>query len=461
MRAGGISLLLAAILIVLAASVATTTASIEAARSAGSIASSPAAYGEISYETVMAGCADSCFEPTIAVGPNGEMYATSTGNKIMRSFDGGETWVSIPSPPPPATAPPDGRRGDQILAVGLDGEVHYAALVFEHRSDQGAYVFIPLGIHVATSYDAGGSWDDANHFVSPAGGPYAPGLPADRPWFAIGPAGEIYLSYRAMMGPSANVQAFGERAWGFAEAGVWVSRSSDAGLSWDIPKHAYGGGAGTLVHGSSADYGITTNGQVVVDRTGNVYVASFARERTSSPLGPLPTGDRGLVVAKSTDGGWSFTTHVVESTGPSEPGSWAPSLTVGAHGELFVAAKDIDGWVRVFVSHDSALTWSGGNTWNEAPADWGVFALAGPRGLDVLWYEPEGNGGAILRGARDADPVDGVELARLTLSEPLVAVDWSTDAFTDFAFAARAPSGGLAAVWADFDPGDVYLTIES
>ncbi|GEM_PF-2514811 len=144
-------------------------------------------------------------EPTVAVAPNGTLWATSTvlgektgGQDIWKSTDGGTTWkwVADPFRPPGAVVSFGGGDADIAVATRTNSSGHYniyAASLWVVAGEGGLLVG---DISLAISTDGGKTW--LEH-------PLAGEVPGDdRPWVAADGACRVYLNYHG--GPTlANV----------------------------------------------------------------------------------------------------------------------------------------------------------------------------------------------------------------------------------------------------------------
>jgi hypothetical protein len=161
----------------------------------------------------------------------------------------------VPLPNQPA-AIPEPRLGllvggDAIIETGPEGRIFYSALG-------------PYGIHVASTPDAGATWD--RNTLVPAGRP-------DRQWLAFG-HGHVFLTWKD-------------------ELGLMMSRSGDGGQTWDLPR--------VVVEGDSV-----AAGRAVVLPGGRLCVAAH---RTVD-------GQRNTLVACSDDLGMTFDLHEVAPPRP-------------------------------------------------------------------------------------------------------------------------------------------------
>ena len=348
-------------------------------------------------QTLPLDCRFSCYEPTVAVAPDGTLYATD-GNavEIAVSTDGGANWsvVAVPSVPDglPFTAFP----ADVIVDASPSGRLYYSALIF--RAVPGVGGAILEGIQVAASDDRGATWAVDTYLMvadEPTANVYVP----DRQWLGFGPDGAIYLTYNQI--PS----------------GIWFARSDDGGATWS---------GWTRAASLEGRQGVGQSGPPVVTADGTIVV-------------PACVATGGLAVFASNDGGATFTRRDVAPDGCS----WFPILAASAaDGDVVVAAWQNGADVLVASSADAGATWTAPERWGAASptSPWPLPAANGT--LDVAWFQSGESGGGVM-----------LRLARGTLdagaAEDILVADGLAQAGTDFAHAARAPDGAIVLVWQD------------
>lgn len=423
-----------------------------------SVAAPVASFGAFRTSVALPACGDGCFEPVIAAAPDGTLYVVATGDDIVRSSDAGATWQPLLSPPSPPGVPDGFARGDQILAVAPDGRLYYAAVI----NTQLAQLVPPAsatptwgpafaGVHVASSKDRGESWD-VNAVVGPTGAPGSLGMTGDRPWLAFAPNGSVYLAYHVVHGGMhvmTDLPSFVEIG-----GGLWVHRSDDYGENWSataIQLMPY-----STIYSEPLPVGVSgpssLDGQLAVDHDGTVYLAALSA-RDLCP-GVTCIGESTFSIFVSEDDGASFVEREVLPPSAEWPGSYVPAIAIDGAGALHAFRHTVDESVERFVSADGGVSWIGPETWSEGIARRGVYALAGPRGVEVGWHEEAADGRIVLRMARalpDAPPV------RISLD----AAPNGPSFPSDFAHFARLPGGGVAAVFADMAAGQVRVMLES
>ncbi|MEW5985936.1 MAG: sialidase family protein, partial [Chloroflexota bacterium] len=235
---------------------------------------------------------------------------------FRRSSDGGRTWQ-----PDQFILQTRRTQNDPQIEVATDGAI-YAAILNEYRP----------GVLFLKSTDYGQSWSDPIP-VTPSGPP--PNW-SDRPILAISPDGrDVYLAFNA----------------------------SD---SYVIASHDYGQSFGQPVQ-TNQDRRYWFHSQAAVAPNGDVYVAAADYSQNY-------TGDVHINVLKSNDGGLTWATTRLDTSGEAPPCEWAPGCYLGFLGPVVGVAVDPAGTIlvaynagltdgapqRLFVrvSTDGGLTWS-------------------------------------------------------------------------------------------------------
>jgi hypothetical protein len=232
------------------------------------------------------------------------------------SHDGGATWSNefMPGISEEAGGTYQG-VGDPAFAWDPSGDiVYYANIAFNRvaNPDTGHSAFASA-IAVSRSSDKGDSWE-TRYVIQDDD----PSVFHDKEWIAAGPDGSVYVAWaRFRFGPRAPFQ--------YLESPIVISKSTDQGDTWSSPKVI-----------SAGPY--TQFATPVVASDGTVYVSY---ELWNSPAGGA--GGRAFV-AKSTDGGATWTNHFVARINDLRsplPGSAFrvasyPVLDVGDDGTLHV-----------------------------------------------------------------------------------------------------------------------------
>jgi hypothetical protein len=269
------------------------------------------------------------WEPSIAADRFGHVYAlwthygddplcdgcASPHMELQVSSDGGATW-SIPRPLTPGTQL---RQDDpQIVVDPADGRTLYAAYMLGDKASQ----------YVAKSTDFGQTWTNVLVETLQRG--------TDKDILAVR-GQDVYLVYNAVQK-------------------IWASVSHDGGNTWTL-NHVIGN--------TNSKFGWSLPGGGAVDSKGNAY---FAWEGFTA--NGKPSGEVNLFVTKSTDGGQTWTSHLVDvSQAPPQCGTcgwayWGPQMTLAVDGRdrvyvLYNANRVKFGVNRMLFarSRDGALTW--------------------------------------------------------------------------------------------------------
>jgi hypothetical protein len=269
------------------------------------------------------------WEPAIAADRFGHVYAlwthygddplcdgcASPHMELQVSSDGGATW-STPRPLTPGTQL---RQDDpQIVVDPTDGRTLYAAYMLGDKASQ----------YVAKSTDFGQTWTNVLVETLQRG--------TDKDILAVR-GQDVYLVYNAVQK-------------------IWASVSHDGGNTWTL-NHVIGN--------TNSKFGWSLPGGGAVDSKGNAY---FAWEGFTA--NGKPSGEVNLFVTKSTDGGQTWTSHLVDvSQAPPQCGTcgwayWGPQMTLAVDGRdrvyvLYNANRVKFGVNRMLFarSRDGALTW--------------------------------------------------------------------------------------------------------
>lgn len=236
-----------------------------------------------------------CYEPqneqNIAVNPTNPRNVVTAANdyrygfqsQVYVSMDGGNSFANVLLP---GWDPATGGRGqfshvsaggDPVLTFGRDGTLYFAALVYDFSVPN----HTPSGVAVATSTDGGATWstpvmvhyESANNFFN------------DKEWIAAGAGGDVYVTWTLF-----NQGAHGA---GYVSSKIVGSVSHDHGRTWS-DMIAVSDAAHPYDQGSSPAY--APDGTLYVAYEGN-QAGDVTKDQT--------------VVARSTDGGLTFTNREV------------------------------------------------------------------------------------------------------------------------------------------------------
>lgn len=193
--------------------------------------------------------------------------------RFARSADLGRTWSE------PRTVNADGKFGEfgshnfHALTVGRDGRV--VATWLDSRAGSS-------GVWMNQSSDGGRSWEADRPIYR------EPSCPCCRTSVAVGPAGEMYVAWRAVL--EGDVRD------------VVVMRSDDGGRTW-----------GDIVRPAAHDWvypGCPHAGpDLAVDSAGGVHIAYWTGD----------SGAAGVYYARSVDGGRSFAAQPMETAESARP----------------------------------------------------------------------------------------------------------------------------------------------
>lgn len=274
------------------------------------------------------------WEPSIAADRYGHVYAfwthytppggppdpscpacASPHSELQISSDGGQTWSA-----PRALTPDPGLRQDdpQIVVDPIDGRTVYASFMLGDKASQ----------YVAKSTDFGKTWHFTLVETLQRG--------TDKDILTVR-GQDVYLAYNAVMKIYVSASHDGGRTWHTYEIAQTNSK-----LGWSLP----GGGA--------------------VDSQGNVYFAWEGYTQNGKPSGPVY-----IFISKSTNGGRTWTTNLVDtSQAPPQCGTcgwafWGPGTAMSIDGRdrlyLIYNANSVKFGANRMIFVRSA---DGGRTWD-------------------------------------------------------------------------------------------------
>ena len=269
---------------------------------------------------------------------------------VFKSLDGGLTWRSTLIPGYPQDTSAEGlaapirqtvngisfpAAADPMVRAGLNGMLYYSGLAITRTNPPVGAVFVAR-YNDLNNHEASDPMQYVGMSIVADGRPGSkfydkPSLAADLPrpgasqcsvagQFFLG--GNVYVAYTDIQGSDANTVAK-----------IWFSRSTNCGSTWSSP---------ILVSGSNT---INQGSVMAIDiRNGTLYVAwrRFAHG----------TETNAILIAKSIDGGKTFSTPVViKSITPFEQGTTGasirstayPTMVTDAGGRVYVAWSERTG----------------------------------------------------------------------------------------------------------------------
>jgi hypothetical protein len=240
------------------------------------------------------GCRTPQNETAIAVDPSNAMHVVAAANDYRiccdftglndstagayTSFDGGQTWTNVMVPGLTAETGGQGQftktdaAGDPALAIGPDGTVYYANIVFSRISPAS-------GVAVSVSHDGGLTWDAPSMVTWVKAGNFF----NDKELITAGPNGKVVVTWTKF--------ALGPQGAGFLQSPIVMAISFDRGHTWNNQGRAVSDASHPFNSGSVPLYG--PDGALYVAYEGSSPTTGFATDAT--------------VVARSTDDGQHFT----------------------------------------------------------------------------------------------------------------------------------------------------------
>ncbi|HEX4946410.1 MAG TPA: sialidase family protein, partial [Blastocatellia bacterium] len=288
---------------------------------------------------------------------------------LFKSYDGGQTWQStlLPGYPQDTSAagmasPLKGLPGaaDPVVRAGANGLLYYSGIAFD-RADNG-----PSKFFVARFIDNNNESSDPIKYLGTAVIDIGTaGKFVDKPWMAVDipragatsatidgqtfPVGNVYVSWSILQGTPPD-----------EHTRIYFARSTDGGVTWSKPDKL------------SESVGIGQGTAIGIDPvTGAVYV-TWRRLKKIDPLTGLVVQTDAVMVAKSTDGGKTFSKPLViaeinpfdQSTSDVSMRTTAyPTIAVDHTGRAYVAWSQRD----VYDGMDARIVMStstNGTTWS-------------------------------------------------------------------------------------------------
>ncbi len=311
------------------------------------------------------------WEPAIAADRSGHVYAAwshyvgyagvasgdpdpscptcaSPHTVLQVSGDSGKTWSE-----PRALWPSTDRQDDpQLVVDAADGRTVYAAFMQDDKSSE----------YVARSDDFGATWRAV--LVEPLQRGTDKDILAAR-------SGHIYLVYHT-------------------QQKIFASVSHDGGKTWSTHN---------LVGTTNSELGVSLPSGGAIDSKGNAYFAWNGANKPGQAKGP-----KNLYVTRSTDGGITWTTSLVDVSEPafqcSCPGwdYWGSQMALGVDGRdrvyvLWTAAHTSSGIQRAYLARsvDAGVTWSPRREVSQAPAGtnqlFPALAARGDGDVRIAWMD--------------------------------------------------------------------------
>jgi hypothetical protein len=304
-------------------------------------------------------CSNLTLEPQIRSDRAGNLYASSEhgiggGTSAFKSTDGGLHFTTLPSPNALSAAntqfSPAG--GDTDLATAPASNASGISNVYVASLDL-------ANIVVSTSKDGGNSWS-----INPTGGTISGD---DREWIAADGASKVCISYHDVITFNMDVNC-----------------SYDAGTTFTQLGSAFDADHLFLLENNAS-------GNLVIDPSTHVVFQVFSGLANATEVLCTTCGYHVVYIAVSTDGGQTFTDHVVyNNPNPSVSyGHQFIQMSIDAAGNLYVLYSDNHNLFYSF-STDQGMAWSAPVQINKGPASataimpWSVAGKAGA--LDVVWY---------------------------------------------------------------------------
>jgi hypothetical protein len=314
-------------------------------------------------------CWNNAAEPAIRATPDGSFWASSenglgAGTIAWKSADKGLHYSSLLSPNDASVGSTSTGKEAGLEPGGGDTDVAVATA----RNAAGFYnVYVAsltlANVDVSTSQDGGATWS-----LNPV-----TALPIDdREWAAATGASTVCISYLTAPGIL------------LPEAGLHVQCSNDAGTTFPQLADAY-----DTSDAATGCRSASRSGNLAFDPSNGSYLYAIAACQTvADATNPNPTDLHVIVVGVSSDGGHTFTDHVVYANPDATVGyaNQFPNIAVDRGGNVYAVYSD-DHFVYYSYSTDHGSTWNGPFTISKAGTSVFPWATAGDAGkLDVVYY---------------------------------------------------------------------------
>jgi len=286
-------------------------------------------------------------EPRVKTDSLGNIYAAAiqgipAGTDVWKSLDGGNSFQYLGQPDGAQAAAAIARGagaggGDEDLAIGNSGNVYVSSLWLGSATQ-------------STSFNGGATW---------AVNPLSTDAPlVDRQWIASQGDRVLYLTYKQL-----GVLLVGTES-------VFVVKSFDGGITWP-----------QITEVTTPQFGVQPGdqGNIEIDpNNGYVYSVFFG------------TGGDNLYLARSTDGGLTFTLKLVyQAARGTSLVNVFPSLAIDQGGNLYIAFSDSHS-AFLTSSTDHGATWtvpvrvSNGSGTKSTIGPW--LTAGAPGKVNVTWW---------------------------------------------------------------------------
>jgi len=306
-------------------------------------------------------CTNPAAEPQIRADRAGNFYASSEnglggGTEAWKSTDGGNHYTALPSPNAVS-------QGFPVAPGGGDTDVAVAPV----KNGNGLYNVYIASLNLA-NVDVSTSTDGGTTFRLNPTSATIPG--DDREWIAADGASKVCISYH-------DVATFN----------IEVNCSANAGLTFTQIGDAIDASHAFLIDNNEI-------GNLVIDPNSHVIYQTFSGIHDASELVCSTQGSCGyhtVWLAISTDGGQTFTDHIVYNN-PNPQVSYGHqfvNMSIDSAGNVYSVFSDNH---NVFYSYSTKPLdgiWSAPIQVNQAPSNTAIepWSVAnGNGGLDIVWY---------------------------------------------------------------------------
>lgn len=306
-------------------------------------------------------CTNGAAEPAIRADLAGNFYTSSenglgSGTEAWKSADGGHHYSALASPnavsqtSQPTVAP---GGGDTDLAVAPAKNANGLYNVYVSSLNL-------ANVDVSTSMDGGNSWSL---------NPTSATIPGDdREWIAADSTSKVCISYHDVATFNIDVNCSTDAGTTFTQLGDAIDTA-----------HAY-----NINNNSTGNLAIDPSSHIVYQTFSGIDQSDLAACETSG------CGFHVVYMAVSTDGGQTFTDHVVYDN-PNTSVSYGHqfvNVSVDSAGNVYSVYNDNHNLFYSF-STNHGQTWSGPFQVNKSPSATAIFPWSTALGngkLDIVWY---------------------------------------------------------------------------